>query len=292
MLVTVSLRHLKSTIEWAVGRVFVRVFSVLISFFERIGWRSAAGVSASCLLALRTMKFAHVYWDGEDWIHRWGSTGAVTQTAVYNPIDNTKNLDLFLYRFTPVSGSTIVDVGVENGAELPFFCNAVGQNGRVFAIEADPNCCRRLLKLRSVLSLSNLTVVEAAVGSLNGVVQFTQDRGSIANGVVRDDNYEGQTVSVDARLLEDLLDLSQIDFLKVNIEGMEDELLRGLTGSLQIDNFCISCHDFLGPHIRTFDFVFSWLVSRGYSVCRYSPLDDSRPWRNFYIFGSTNTISS
>ena len=67
----------------------------------------------------------------------------------------------------PNQNEIIVDIGVENGSEIPEFCKAVGASGKVIAVEADPSCCRRIKKLKKILNLNNLTIIEHAVGDIN-----------------------------------------------------------------------------------------------------------------------------
>ena len=47
-------------------------------------------------------------------------------------------------------------------------------NGKVFAIEADPLCYRRLRKLKNILNLNNLILIDCAVGETNKKVRFSQ----------------------------------------------------------------------------------------------------------------------
>lgn len=248
-----------------------------------------AGGAASLLAAVRISERCSVRWDGADWIYEWGKTGAVHSSPTYNPKNNMTNVDLFFHAYVPKEGDTIVDVGVENGEEIPAFCAQVGKAGRVLAIEADPACCRRLRKLKDLLRLDNLIIIEAAVGASSGQMFFTQDLGSLANRVVAPGEHVGQAIPIEVRPLEDLLlpyGVRRIDYLKVNIEGSEMDLLRGLRSEIDIRSFCISCHDFIGPPTRTYGFVQNWLTEHGYAVRPFSPQDIRKPWRNYYLYGS------
>jgi FkbM family methyltransferase len=248
-----------------------------------------AAVFASALATLRIGAWTRVVWDGEDWLYSWSGSSAVHSSPTYNPRNNETNIDLFFHDYSPERGDVIVDVGVENGEEIPSFCAQVGAPGRVYAIEADPGCCRRLRKLKALLKLDNLVVIEAAVGSGRSVAFFTQDLGSLANRLVFTDDYKGEAIRVEVNALEALLapyGLDRVDLLKVNIEGAEVDLLKGLTGKTDIRNFCISCHDFIGPSTRSYDFVCNWLSVRGYRVRQFEPQGVKSPWRNYYLYAS------
>ena len=92
-------------------------------------------------------------------IYIWKNSAAVSSVNFYNPQLNYSDLDLFLFKYKPKIGDIIVDVGVANGSEIPEFCKLVGTNGKVLAIEADPACCRRLKKLKTILKLDNLLII-------------------------------------------------------------------------------------------------------------------------------------
>ena len=268
--------------------------SVLKSLAEALSaWRlyRLAGAAASLLASMRIAGRSSVTWDGDDWIYKWGKTGAVHSSPTYNPKNNMTNVALFFHAYVPADGDTIVDVGVENGEEIPAFCAQAGKNGRVLAIEADPACCRRLRKLKALLRLENLVIIEAAVGESSGQMFFTQDLGSLANRVVEPGEHHGEVIEVDVRPLEELLlphNVHKVDYLKVNIEGSETALLKGLTRRIVIRNFCISCHDFIGPQSRTYAFVQDWLKEHGYTVKPFEPQDVRKPWRNYYLYGEVS----
>jgi len=68
------------------------------------------------------------------------------------------------------------------------------------------------------------------------------------------------------------LELPQVDFLKMNIEGAERLALSGMGAMVQkTKNICISCHDFLanegGPNeLRTKADVIAFLKQNGFVV--------------------------
>lgn len=93
-------------------------------------------------------KFVKIKFDGLDWIYTWKNSAAVSSVCFYNPQLNYSDLELFFYKYKPKIGDVIVDVRVENGSEIPEFCKLVGPEGKIFAIEADPSCCRNSKNLK------------------------------------------------------------------------------------------------------------------------------------------------
>jgi FkbM family methyltransferase len=261
---------------------------------HKLGWYVVAGVFATLAASLETRQWVRLRWDGEDWIYRWAGSVAVNSHPFWRPAVVEELRRLFLYKYNPIEGDTIVDVGVENGDEIPLFCGMVGPRGRVIAIEADPSCCRRVRKLKGHLGLDNLEVVEAAVGAHNGVVKFSQDLGSQSNQVLQSDSSARHMIEVPVRTLASILaehKITKVDLLKANIEGAETEMLKGLPRTNLVRHVCISCHDFKAPSLRTYDTVYSWLTSNAYAVDKVHPEDPRRPWVNYYLYGRLSGIS-
>jgi len=128
------------------------------------------------------------------------------------------------------------------GANIGFFsllaARLVGETGRVFAFEPDPDIAARLRENARRNAFSWLTSVEAAVYSRGGAIQFERasqldspDRGTGrvtqaqrgANG-----NTPPGDATVNALTLDDFVqDHAQPDMLKIDVEGAEVEALRG-----------------------------------------------------------------
>jgi len=264
---------------------------IITALFIKLRLFYLAELSSSLRASILLRKFVKVKFDGLDWIYKWKNSAAVSFVYFYNPCLNYSDLDLFFFKYKPKIGDIIVDVGVANGSEIPGFSKLVGNEGKVFAIEADPACCRRLKKLKKILNLENLTIIEYAIGDQNKKIKFSQDIHEINNRVLNNDETHQNFIEIQQLIFDEALktyNLKIIDFVKVNIEGAELNLLKPLNNSsLEIKNWCISCHDFVGIDFRTYDFVYSWLKNSGYKVERFEPQKNNVPWRNYYLYAST-----
>ena len=244
--------------------------------------------------SLLLKKLVKVKFDGFDWIYKWKNSAAVSSKYFYNPCFNNSDLDLFFFKYKPKIGDIIVNVGVANGSEIPEFSRLVGNEGKVFAIEADPACCRRLKKLKKILNLENLIIVEIAIGKKNQKIKFSQETDEISNRVLSNGESHQNFIEIEQVIFDDALkefNLNIIDFVKVNIEGAEMDLLKSLDNSnLKIKNWCISCHDFKGKDYRTFDYVYTWLKKSNYHVDKYSSKENINKWRSYYLYGSKTNV--
>ena len=265
---------------------------ILSQVFIKFKLLNLAKIFSSIRASILLKKSVNVYFDGEDWIYKWNKSAAVSSVSYYDPNYNYIDLDLFFFNYIPKKGDVIVNLGVENGSEIPEFCDHVGHTGKVYAIEADPYCCRRLEKLKKILNLNNLIIINIAVGSNEQIVKLSQENNELSNSIVVNKKAKNKYIKVKQKRLDQILEPFneiKINYIKSNIEGSEKELLIGLNKSkLLIENWCISCHDFKGIEYKSYDFVLSWLKKSGYKISNYTPHNTKNIWRNYYLYGSKN----
>lgn len=135
------------------------------------------------------------------------------------------------------SGKVLYDVGANAG----YFCltasKFVGQSGRIFAFEAEPDVAMRLRKTIERNRLTQTTVVEKAVWRESGSVRFDRGLGSPDRlvGRVISGQEHGWTglVSVPAISLDDFVrNAAPPDVIKCDVEGAELEVFQGATNLL------------------------------------------------------------
>jgi FkbM family methyltransferase len=176
--------------------------------------------------------------------------------------------DSWLYRYDPQPGDVIVDVGAGIGSEAYVFSRAVGERGRVLAIEPHPETFRILQAQVRANRLANVVLEQRAVTAAPEQV-FIEDRERHERNTTSSDWSEGRRREpVAGEPLDDLRrrhGLERVDFLKMNIEGAEVAALDGMTETIAVTRrVCIACHDFIG--LPTRDRVVAFLRERGFSV--------------------------
>jgi FkbM family methyltransferase len=239
---------------------------------NRAGLRSVLTASAATIATVRVGKLCSVSYEGE-WVHRFPScTFVEPRLTLWTPEQIEKQTsDVFLHRYVPGEGDTIVDVGAGTGWETLFFSRSVGISGRVISIEAHPRVFRCLSKMRAENRLDNVTLIQAAVADREGEVQLSDSQEHEANSIIG----EVSGIRVPCTTLDSVfqsLKLKQVDFVKMNIEGAERLALPGMGAMLQkTKNICISCHDFLadegGPNdFRTKANVIAFLKQNGFAI--------------------------
>ncbi len=234
--------------------------------------------------------------DGEDWIHSWGTEYLVMHVPLMNPIDwAIQNKQLFFNKFVPSPGCTMIDIGAGAGTEIVFLSEAVGLKGQIFAIEPDEQAFRRLNKMVQLNQLDNVKTYKLALSSNDHTVSFNHisDYG-VDSFISETEHFSSQ--KLEAKKLTTFMKQNQIyavDFIKMNIEGAEVKVLEGLKDeAFLIKNWCISCHDFLGREgTNTHSFVKNWLIASGYEVSGYSgSVGKGADHLSFYLFGGNRSI--
>lgn len=239
---------------------------------NRVGLRPILTVSAAAFATIRVGKLCKVSYEG-DWVHRFPSCTLVEpRLTLWTPREiEALSSDVFMYQYVPGEGDTVVDVGAGTGWETLHFSRRVGVSGRVISIEAHPRVFRCLSKMRTENRLENVTLVQAAVADQEGEVQLSDSPEHEGNGIIG----AASGIRVPCTTLHDIfrsLELSQVDLLKMNIEGAETLALAGMGEMVRkTKNVCISCHDFLADEggsneFRTKADVVAFLKQNGFVV--------------------------
>ena len=168
----------------------------------------------------------------------------------------------------------VVDCGANIGLSVLYF-KTMYPDLRVVAYEADPVMCRTLERNVMANRLKGVEVVNAAVGSVAGAVNFLRD--GTDSGRVTDDLQSGKhIVEVAAVCLRKELEGRDVQFLKVDIEGAETDALIGCAGRLsQVRSMCVEFHTFPDKPQRLGQLL-SVLEEAGFRVAIES-INDVRP---------------
>jgi FkbM family methyltransferase len=199
--------------------------------------------------------------------------------------------DYWLQFYRPQEGDVIVDVGAGHGEDTLTFSRAVGQTGRVIAIEAHPLSFAILKNLCLLNQLTNVTPLKLALMDKEGTVLMAETESPWMDRAIQT-NEEAFGIAVPASTLTEVCaqqGLEDIAFLKMNIEGAERHALVGLEPVIQrIRQICVACHDFRsdrgeGDWFRTRAFVEQFLVQHGFTLA--SRPEDPRDFVRNHIFG-------
>jgi FkbM family methyltransferase len=139
----------------------------------------------------------------------------------------------------PIDEGICIDVGASFGWYSIRWARQVGNRGRILAIEPQPKHVRSLVKNVALNQLSNVVVRPCAVGSQEGVLDLTIPRFGLshydASAVYHND---GPTIQVPMWSIDGLCDelgLVGVRLVKIDVEGFEPQVIRGMARVLKRD---------------------------------------------------------
>src|SRR5262249_52608763 len=128
-------------------------------------------------------------------------------------------------------GGTVVEVGANIGAHTVALARAVGPSGRVIAIEPQPEVHRMLCENIALNSLAQVTALSCGCGAAPGTAYIPdydyRYRGNFGNVVLQGSPQQNATVAVEVQTLDALVPEGPLALLKVDVEGMEAEVVQG-----------------------------------------------------------------
>lgn len=134
-------------------------------------------------------------------------------------------------------GGVVVDAGANLGAHTMAFAAVVGADGMVLAFEPQRHLHNMLSGSIELCGARNVRAMNVALGRELGAIRIPdldydapQNFGGIAPGPAWDD-VPGEMVAV--RTI-DMHNLTRLDFLKVDVEGAELDVLHGATETISL----------------------------------------------------------
>lgn len=198
-------------------------------------------------------------------------------------------------RFTPKEGDTVIDIGAHIGRYTITSSKQVGNTGRVVAIEADPENFELLKRNIALNKLTNVLTLNYAVFSTRTRMKlYEQSASAKYNSLMlaraaKTKNY----VEVNADTLDNILKLNevnQVNWIKIDVEGAEFEVLKGSSKTLSSENVSlfIEIHNIEDP--SHYDNIVDFLKSRNYEMTFEQRYEDSG--ESHVIFRKKNNNSN
>jgi FkbM family methyltransferase len=157
-------------------------------------------------------------------------------------INMTVREDEIIEHFTPKQGDIVVDIGAHMGHYTIIASKRVGTNGKVVAIEANPGNFELLNRNIRLNQLANVVSLNHAVYSKETKLRLytpgEESGHTIYNTLISDRaTNEEKFVEVNANMLDYLLQSKgirqeQVNWIKIDVEGAEFEVLKGATDIL------------------------------------------------------------
>lgn len=167
-----------------------------------------------------------------------------------------------VYRFIPKKEDpVIVDCGANIGLSLLYF-KQVCKGARITAFEADPFIFKILERNVASYSLTDINLVNRAIWVEDTQLEFNSE-GALGGRLISGNTGSAQKVLVNTTRLRDLLD-SSIDFLKIDIEGAEYEVIKDCRDKLSnVDKLFLEYH-VMANEQQYLGEILEWLRDAGF----------------------------
>lgn len=165
-------------------------------------------------------------------------------------------------------GHHIVEIGTHCGAHTLAFARAVGHRGRVIGYDAQLGMTQMANGTMALNGMWHADVRNKAVGAQTGMLQMAR-RDFLAHGnyggIEAKDEGQGEAVIVTTL---DHEQIAKCDFLKIDVEGMEYQVLQGAKMLIRRCQPVIACE---ADHKEQNAKVFGWLRQMGYTLYWQTP---------------------
>lgn len=153
----------------------------------------------------------------------------------------------------------IIDCGANIGLSVLYF-KSRNINANILAIEADPAIFSSLKNNIEVYNYKGIELMNAAVWKEDTILNFTSE-GSVG-GKIENINIPG-AIQITAVRLRKYLN-QKIDFLKIDIEGAEYEVLKDCREVLgNVENLFIEYHCLQNEHQKLHE-ILQWITEAGF----------------------------
>jgi FkbM family methyltransferase len=173
-----------------------------------------------------------------------------------------------------LEGKNIYDIGANFGAFSLFFARATGQQGKVYAFEPLAENCSSIKENARLNLMTNIEVIQTGVGDKKERLIIAYDPVDTATASFVDEiknkaKNKGtlRTIEMDVNTLDNLvakLSLPLPDFVKIDVEGMEAKVLKGMQGIIKKKKpqLFIEIH----PVAVTSKDIYEILIQHSYSI--------------------------
>jgi len=175
-----------------------------------------------------------VPWDGQQIMVRNPRQSLIGRELLVNGIWEAEVTNFICGRVS--RDMTVIDVGADIGYYTLLFARRVGKEGRVIAFEPIPEAKERLEDNVGLNGYANVTICDFALFSSEGQVVLEGPL-QLSRINLFKSNTENKDIRVMTRVFDQVVpefELHRIDLVKIDVEGAELDVLRGMEGSLKM----------------------------------------------------------
>ena len=193
-------------------------------------------------------------------------------------INMTRNEAEIIEHFQPRKGDIVVDVGAHIGRYTLIAARRAGLNGRVIAIEANPDNFEMLNNNVKLNQLANVTSLNYAAYSQETKIKLYLPGERFGQTIYstmmvgRANEGKEKFVEVNANTLDHLLQaqgITKVNWIKIDVEGAELEVLKGATSVISRSkdiSLLIEVHNLSGNNTTLYEPIVEYLGKYNFKI--------------------------
>ena len=134
-------------------------------------------------------------------------------------------------------GDVVLDIGANIGYYTLIFAKLVGDKGKVFAFEPDPDNFKLLKKNIQINGYQNIVLIQKAVSNKSGKAQLYLAKENLGDHRIYESKVipARQSIEIETVRLDDYFNnyAGKVDFIKMDIQGAEPAALEGMNCLLE-----------------------------------------------------------
>ncbi|MCV0399646.1 MAG: FkbM family methyltransferase [Nitrosarchaeum sp.] len=134
-------------------------------------------------------------------------------------------------------GDVVIDIGAHIGYYTLLFSELVGEHGKVYSFEPDPENFELLKKNVDINKCSNVKLIQKAVTEKKSKIKlYLSDEDRATNRIYDAQlNDTSNSIEIDATSIdEEFRDMNmKIDFVKIDVEGSEEGVFQGMESTIE-----------------------------------------------------------
>lgn len=169
-------------------------------------------------------------------------------------------------------GMSVIDVGAHIGYYSLLSASLVGEEGKVFSFEPEPNNYNELINNISLNNFMNIQTVNSAAGDKNGFSSlFISKTWSGKHSLLQTSPDMKDSVRVPVITLDSYINSQKIDLIKTDTEGNDLKVLSGAKNTTKNCSFYVT------------EFWEQGLIKSGYSAKQYWDLINEYEFKYIYL---------
>ncbi len=200
-------------------------------------------------------------------------------------------------------GDVIFDIGANIGCFSVPFAKKVGSNGKVYAFEPQKFIFNLLKKNAVCNELNNLQIFNNAIGDANTILElndFDYSQSGNFGGITLTENYDNSVCAkikgtkknkIKTLTLNNFLNLKKCNFLKIDVELMESNVLKGAKEFIKkfrpiiwIENH-LGYPNYLNKYLLKINYKPFWAATMMYNPDNHF-INDKNYWENILTYNT------